>query len=50
MGNSENKTSKKISNKFPTFIFDKKLFEWFDIERKRFCIIQDVNIKKNALE
>jgi hypothetical protein len=48
--NTDKKASKKISTNFPSNIFDKKLFEWFNLKRKRFCTIQDVNIKDMALE
>ncbi|KAG0428943.1 Tigger transposable element-derived protein 6, partial [Dictyocoela muelleri] len=43
-------TCKKISNNFLTQIFDKKLFEWFALKRKKFSTIQDVNIKEIALK
>ncbi|KAG0439778.1 Major centromere autoantigen B [Dictyocoela muelleri] len=39
-----------IKNNFKTKIFDEKLIEWFNLKRKKFCTIQDINMKEMSLE
>ncbi|KAG0442234.1 Tigger transposable element-derived protein 6 [Dictyocoela muelleri] len=46
----ENLTCKKVANNFSSKVFDQKLFEWFNLKRRRFCTIQDLNLQEMALK